>query len=178
MKEVTVLDKRFRELITEDQISARIKELAAVIDSDFAGRDTLFLGILNGSFLFAADLFRHIRGNTRISFVKLASYQGTTSSGTIKELIGWNEDLKGMNVIIIEDIVDTGNTLERIVEELTMRKVAEIRIATLLFKPGAYTKNIRIDYAGFEIPNDFVVGYGLDYNGYGRNLPAVYTLIT
>ena len=126
----------------------------------------VFLGILNGAFLFAADLFKRIDLKARISFVKLASYEGTQSSGTIKELIGWNEDIRNKNIIIIEDIVDTGNTLERIVDELVIRKVSGIKIATLLFKPEAYTKDIPIDYIGFEIPNDFVIGYGLDYDGY------------
>lgn len=177
MKEVVVLDKRFRELIPEEKINKRIAEIADAINSDFAGRDVVFLGILNGAFLFAAELFKRINIKARISFVKLASYEGTSSSGTIKELIGWNEDIRGMNVIIIEDIVDTGVTLERIVDELTIRKVAETRVATLLLKPDAYKKKIRVDYVGFEIPNDFVVGYGLDYDGYGRNLSSIYTLI-
>lgn len=177
MKEVTILDKRFAEFISEDDIERRIAGLAVQINSDLAGRDVLFLGILNGAFLFAASLFRRIELNAMISFVKLASYEGTSSSGTIKELIGWNEDLKGKTVVVIEDIVDTGGTVERVVDELRIRKAAEIRIATLLFKPDAYKRNIPVDYAGFRIPNDFVVGYGLDYNGYGRNLPSVYTLV-
>jgi hypoxanthine phosphoribosyltransferase len=109
--------------------------------------------------------------------VKLASYQGTSSSGTIKELIGWNEDIKNKTIVVVEDIVDTGNTLERIVDELAIRKASEIKIAAMLFKPAAYTKSIPLDYIGFEIPNDFVVGYGLDYDGFGRNLSSVYTLI-
>ena len=155
----------------------RIKELADKINKDLAGKDVVFLGILNGAFLFAADLFRHISLQCRISFVKLASYEGTSSSGSIKELIGWNEDIKNKTIVVVEDIVDTGNTLERIVDELVIRKAAEIRIATMLYKPAAYTKTIPLDYVGFEIPNDFVVGYGLDYDGYGRNLPSVYTLI-
>ena len=134
-------------------------------------------GILNGAFLFAADLFRQISFPARISFVKLASYKGTSSSGAIKELIGWNEDLRDKTIVVIEDIVDTGNTLERIVEELAMRKAAEIKIAALLYKPEAYKKKITLDYIGFEIPNDFVVGFGLDYDGLGRNLPSVYTLV-
>ena len=132
---------------------------------------------LTEHFFFAADLFRSIDLQARISFVKLASYKGSSTSGTIKELIGWNEDIKNKTIVVIEDIVDTGNTVERIVDELIIRKVREVRIATLLFKPAAYTKDIPLDYVGFEIPNDFVIGYGLDYNGYGRNLSSVYTLI-
>jgi len=177
MKEVRILDKSFKEMISEEQIETRIVELAEQINTEFAGREVLFMGILNGAFLFAASLFRKINLQARISFVKLASYEGTSSSGTIKELIGWNDDLNGKTVIVIEDIVDTGNTVERIVGELEIRKAGEIKIASLLYKPDAYKKNYPLDYVGFEIPNDFVVGYGLDYNGYGRNLPAIYTLI-
>jgi hypoxanthine phosphoribosyltransferase len=177
MKEIRILDKRFKEFITAEAIQERIKELAIQINNDMAGKDVVFLGILNGAFLFAADLFRLIDLEARISFVKLASYEGTSSSGSIKELIGWNEDIKNKSIVVIEDIVDTGITLERVIDELVIRKASEIRIATLLFKPEAYTKDIHLDYIGFEIPNDFIVGYGLDYNGYGRNLPSVYTLI-
>lgn len=177
MKEAVILDKRFREIISEETIQKRIEELASEINRDFSGRELVFLGILNGAFLFAADLFRRITLKSRISFVKLASYEGTRSTGSVKELIGWNESITGMPVIVLEDIVDTGHTLERIAGELKIRKAAEIKVATLLFKPDAYTKKIPLDYVGFSIPNDFVVGHGLDYDGYGRNLPGVYTLI-
>jgi hypoxanthine phosphoribosyltransferase len=177
MKEITILDKKFREFITEKDIDKRISEVAEKINQDYKGKEVVFVGILNGAFLFAAELFKRIDLQAKITFVKLASYEGTKSSGSIKELIGWNENIKGKNVIIIEDIVDTGHTLERITDELTIRKVADVKIATLLFKPTAYTKKIPVDYTGFEIPNNFVVGYGLDYDGYGRNLPSVYTLI-
>jgi hypoxanthine phosphoribosyltransferase len=177
MKEIRILDKKFREFISEEAIKKRVKELTDKMNNDLEGKDVVFLGILNGAFLFAADLFRHINLEVRISFVKLASYEGTSSSGSIKELIGWNEDIKNKTIVVIEDIVDTGNTLDRIVGELVIRKAAEIKIAALLFKPSTYTKDIPVDYVGFEIPDDFVVGYGLDYNGFGRNLPSVYTLI-
>jgi len=177
MKEIRILDKTFREFITEEAIQLRIEELAVQLNHDMAGKNVVFLGILNGAFLFAADLFRRIEIEARISFVKLASYEGTSSSGTIKELIGWNEDIKNKTIVVIEDIVDTGNTVERIVDELIIRKASEIKIAAMLYKPAAYKKNIPLDYIGFKIPNDFVVGYGLDYDGYGRNLPSVYKLI-
>ncbi len=177
MKEIRILDKKFREYITEEAIQKRVAELASQVNKDMAGKDVVFIGILNGAFLFSADLFRHIKLQARISFVKLASYEGTSSSGKIKELIGWNEDIKNKSIVVIEDIVDTGNTLERIMGELVIRKVSEIRIATLLHKPDAYKKDIHLDYVGFEIPDNFVVGYGLDYDGFGRNLPSVYTLI-
>jgi hypoxanthine phosphoribosyltransferase len=176
-KETVIRDKKFRELITGETISKRINEMAQEINRDYSGKEVVFLGILNGAFLFAADLFKNIDLKAKISFVKLASYEGTKTSGSVKELIGWNEDISGMNVIVLEDIVDTGHTLERVVGELTIRKVTGIKIAALLFKPDAYLKNIPIDYIGFKIPNDFVVGYGLDYDGYGRNLPSVYTLV-
>jgi hypoxanthine phosphoribosyltransferase len=177
MKEIRILDKKFSEFISEKAIKTRVEELSKQINNDLAGKDVVFLGILNGAFLFAADLFRRIELPARISFVKLASYEGLSSSGTIKELIGWNEDIKGKTIIITEDIVDTGNTLERIVDELSIRKASDVKTATMLHKPAAYTKKIPLDYVGFEIPDDFVVGYGLDYNGYGRNLPSVYKLI-
>ena len=174
MKEIRILDKKFREFLTEKAIQQRIEELARQMNNDLAEKEVVFLGILNGAFLFAADLFRRIDFPARISFVKLASYQGTSSSGLIKELIGWNEDIKNKTIVVVEDIVDTGNTLERIVDELVIRKADEVRIAAMLYKPAAYTKDIALDYIGFEIPNDFVVGYGLDYDGFGRNLPSVY----
>jgi hypoxanthine phosphoribosyltransferase len=177
MKEILILDKRFREYLTERAIQKRIEELAQQMNADLTDKEVVFLGILNGAFLFAADLFRRINFPARISFVKLASYQGTSSSGSIKELIGWNEDIKNKTIVIVEDIVDTGNTLERIVDELVIRKATEVKVAAMLFKPAAYTKNIHLDYIGFEIPNDFVVGYGLDYDGFGRNLTSVYSLI-
>ena len=177
MKEIRILDKKFKEFLTEKVIQQRIEELARQVNDDLAGKEVVFLGILNGAFLFAADLFRRIDFPARISFIKLASYHGTSSQGLIKELIGWNEDIKNKTIVVVEDIVDTGNTLERIVDELVIRKASEIRIAAMLYKPAAYTKNIPLDYIGFEIPNDFVVGYGLDYDGFGRNLPSVYSLI-
>jgi hypoxanthine phosphoribosyltransferase len=177
MNEVRILDKKFRELISEQAIRKRIDEIALQINRDFTGSEVIFVGILNGAFMFAADLFRKTELNARITFVKLASYQGTSSTGAIKELIGWNEDMVNKKVIVVEDIVDTGTTLERIVNELVIRNVAEIKIATMLLKPTAYKLDIPVNYVGFEIPNNFVVGYGLDYNGYGRNLPSIYTLV-
>ena len=177
MREIRILDKKFREMITENAIRERVGEMALQMNEDLKGKDVVFLGILNGAFLFAADLFRRMEIPAMISFVKLASYEGTKSSGSVKELIGWNEDIRNKTVIVIEDIVDTGQTLERIMAELIMRKAMEIRVATAFFKPEAYKSDIHLDYIGFEIPNEFVIGYGLDYDGFGRNLPAVYTLI-
>ena len=176
--EIQIHDKKFREFIPGDAIQKRIDELAGMINNDYSGQEVVFLGILNGSFMFAADLFRRITLKAQISFVKLASYSGTSSSGEIKELIGWNEDLKNKSVIIVEDIVDTGVTLEHTVDNLRIRNVKDVRIASLLLKPEAYTRNLKVDYVGFEIANDFVVGYGLDYDGFGRNLPSIYKIVT
>ncbi len=176
MNEITVLDREFSVYITEDEIQSRITALAEKINEDLKGQDVLFFGVLNGVFLFAADIFRQIKLECQVSFIKLASYDGTSSTGKIKELIGWNEDITGKTVVVLEDIVDTGATLERVIGELKLRKAAEVKICTLLFKPEAYTKDIPIDYIGFEIPNNFVVGYGFDYDGYGRNLRAIYKL--
>ncbi|HNX65481.1 MAG TPA: hypoxanthine phosphoribosyltransferase [Bacteroidales bacterium] len=177
MQEIKVLDKKFKMFIPSDKLQQRITELANEINNDLKGKDVVFFGILNGVFLFAADLFKRIDFPSQISFLKLASYEGTTSTGKIKELIGWNEDITGKTIVVIEDIVDTGNTLERIIGELALRKAKEVKIVTLLFKPEAYTKDIPLDYVGFEIPNNFVVGYGLDYDGFGRNHDSIYTLI-
>ncbi len=176
MNEITVLDREFSVYITEDEIQSRITALAEKINEDLKGQDVLFFGVLNGVFLFAADIFRQINLECQVSFIKLASYDGTSSTGKIKELIGWNEDITGKTVVVLEDIVDTGATLERVIGELKLRKAADVKICTLLFKPEAYTKDIPVDYIGFEIPNNFVVGYGLDYDGYGRNLRAIYKL--
>ncbi len=179
MKEIVLNGKRFRKYIDEKQIEEAVQGLADRINSDLSDRnEVVFIGILNGSFLFAADLFRRIELNARISFLKLASYEGTSSSGSIRDLIGWNEDVQGKTVVVVEDIVDTGNTLELVVGGLKVRKAGDIRVATLLLKPDAYRKDIGVDYSGFKIPNDFVVGYGLDYDGLGRNLPAIYSIVT
>lgn len=177
MKEVKVLDKKFKVSIPESEIQAQIKKLANKINTDLKGKDVIFLGILNGSFMFASDLFKHIDLPCQITFLKLASYQGTTSSGNVKRLIGINENIEGKTVVILEDIIDTGNTLDNIIKQLKGYEPAEIKVATLLHKPEAYVKELPIDYIGFNIPNDFIVGYGLDYDGFGRNLGDIYTII-
>lgn len=177
MKEVQVLDKKFRVSIPEEEILKAIESMAAKMNDDLKGKDVIFLGILNGCFLFASDLFKSIDIPCQITFLKLASYQGTSSTGNVKRLIGINEDIENKTVIILEDIIDTGNTLESIIKQLKGYEPAEIKVATLLYKPEAYKKDIDIDYVGIEIPNDFIVGYGLDYDGYGRNLRDIYTII-
>lgn len=177
MKEIQVLDKTFKVSIEDHVIQERVKVLAQKINTDLNGRDVIFLGILNGSFMFASDLFKHINIPCQITFLKLASYQGTTSSGSVKRLIGINENIENKTVVILEDIIDTGTTLENIIKQLKGYEPADIKIASLLLKPEVYNKQINIDYIGFEIPNEFIVGYGLDYDGYGRNLSDIYKII-
>jgi hypoxanthine phosphoribosyltransferase len=176
MQTVTLHDKSFELFISEQTIHEAITLLAQKINHDYVGKNPLFLGILNGSFLFAADLFRQIKGNAEISFLKMASYEGTATTGKINELIGLNEDISNRHVIVIEDIVDTGITLEKIISDLQKKQAASIAIATLLFKPAAYQKTIPVNYVGLEVGNDFLVGYGLDYDGLGRNLKEIYKL--
>ena len=176
MNVIKLLDKEFKLSITAEEISIATKSVADRINKDLNNKDVIFLGILNGAFMFASDLLRHITFNCQISFLKLASYQGTSNSGTVKRLIGINENIANKTVVIIEDIVDSGITIEQIIKQLNGYEPAEIKIASLLFKPEAYRKSIKIDYVGMEIPNDFIVGYGLDYNGYGRNLQNIYSI--
>ena len=177
MERVKILDKEFGISISKDEINIAVSSLAKKMNEDLEGKEVIFIGILNGSFMFASDLFKQITLNCRITFLKVASYQGTISTGMVKSLIGINENIKGLSVVVLEDIIDSGETLENIISQLQGYSPAEIKIATFLFKPKAFTKDYKIDYIGIEIPNDFIVGYGLDYDGYGRNLPEIYTLI-
>ncbi len=176
MDRVKILDKEFKLVISSNEIEGAVTSLATRMNRDLSGKKVIFVGILNGSFMFAADLFRKITFDSQITFLKLASYQGTSTSGKIQRLIGMNEDIKDHTVIILEDIVDTGHTLDSIIKQLKGYEPAEIKIATLLFKPDAYQFNIKLDYVGIEVPNDFLIGYGLDYNGYGRNLKQIYSI--
>ena len=154
-----------------------MKAVAEKINRDLDGKNPLLLAVLNGSFIFAADLIRHITIPCEISFVKLASYQGTTSTGEIKEVIGLNEDLAGRTVVIVEDIIDTGLTMKRMIESLGTRNPASIHICSLLVKPDKLQVPLNIEYVAMEIPNDFIVGYGLDYDQQGRQLRDIYTVI-
>lgn len=176
MKTVKIKDKEFVPMISEEEIKRRVKELAAQISKDMAGKNPLLLAVLNGSFVFAADLMREITIESEISFVKLASYQGTTSTGTVKEVIGINENLSGRTVIIVEDIVESGLTMKRMIESLGTRNPASVHICTLLLKPNCLKVDLDIEYAAFSIPNDFIVGYGLDYDQQARNLKDIYVL--
>ncbi|MEA3443283.1 MAG: hypoxanthine phosphoribosyltransferase [Bacteroidota bacterium] len=177
MQRVKILDKEFEVSIKSTDIQEKILIMANRINSDLKGQDVIFMGILNGAFMFASDLFKKITLDCQITFLKVASYQGTMSSGNVKRLIGINEDIKGKTVVILEDIVDTGHTLDNIIRQLIGYEPASIKIATFLFKPEAFQKDIPIDYVGMEIPNNFIVGYGLDYNGFGRNLEDIYTVV-
>jgi hypoxanthine phosphoribosyltransferase len=177
MKRINFFDKEFEVFITQKQIEEAVDKIALQLNSELGKKDVIFLSILNGSFMFAADLFKEINFPSQITFLKLASYSGTSSTGKVKKLIGFNEEVEGKIVVIIEDIVDTGNTLTEIINHLTEMKPAEIKIATLFLKPEIYKKEYPIDYIGMEIPNKFVIGYGLDINGYGRNLKDLYALV-
>jgi len=178
MSRVRIKDKTFETSIPEEEIKQRVKALADRLNQDLAGKNPLFLAVLNGSFIFAADLLREITIPCEISFVKLASYQGVTSTGRVHEVMGINEDLAGRTVVIVEDIVDTGRTMKQMIESLGTRHPASVHICTLFVKPDKLEEPLNVEYAAFSIPNDFIVGYGLDYDQQGRNLKEVYTLVT
>lgn len=177
MSRVTIKDKTFETSIPEAEIQKRVKAVADRINIDFKGRRPILLSVLNGSFIFAADLMRYLTIECEISFVKVASYAGTTSTGTVKKLIGVNADLKGRDVIIVEDIVDTGVTMKNMLSMLSDYEPASLHICTLLVKPEKLTAPLNIEYCALEIPNDFIVGYGLDYDQLGRNLRDIYTVV-
>ena len=169
-------DKIFEPFISSEEIDFAIANMAKQMDDDFFDEIPVFVGILNGSFMVMSDLMKHYRGMCEVSFMKMASYEGTQSTNDVKQLIGLNENLEGKTVVIVEDIVDTGNTIVELKAIFKEKKVKHLKIATLFFKPEAYKKDIKIDYIGIRIPNKFIVGYGLDYNGLGRNLADVYQL--
>ena len=174
---ITVRDRHFRISIPDEQIAQRVNAVAAAISKDLEGERPLFLAVLNGSFVFAADLLRGITIPCEISFVRLASYEGTTSTGKVRELIGLNENIEGRTIVVVEDIIDSGLTMKEMLNMLQAHKPKDIRIASLLVKPGNLKVDLDIPYCCFEIPNEFIVGYGLDYDGYGRNLRDIYTVV-
>ncbi len=176
MEKISVRDRNFKVSIPRDEISRRVAAVGERINRDLAGQKPLFLAVLNGSFVFAADLMRQITEPCEITFVKMASYEGTSSTGKINQLIGLNTDLKGRHVVIVEDIIDSGRTMKHLLDILREAETADVKIASLLVKPGNLEVKLDIDYCCFEIPNDFIVGYGLDYDGEGRNLPDIYTV--
>lgn len=177
MKSITLKDKTFGLSIPEGRILSAIDAIAEKMNKDLDGKNPLFIIVLNGAFMFASDLLKRVEIPGQLSFVKLSSYCGTGSTGKVKEIIGLNEEISGRTVVIIEDIIDSGLTMHNMVETLKGKGVADLHIATLFFKPEALKYDLDIDYVAMEIPNDFIVGYGLDYDGYGRNLRDIYTLI-
>jgi hypoxanthine phosphoribosyltransferase len=174
MQELLVHDKVFVPYLSQTEIESAIKIVAEKINADYAGERPLFIAILNGAFMFAAELFKHISIPSEISFIKLASYKGTTSSGHVITSIGLDTDIKGKHVIILEDIIDTGRTMSQFLPQLYNQQPASLKIAALLHKPEATVNEVPLDYNCFKIPDKFVVGFGLDYNGLGRNIPALY----
>ena len=176
MSNIKVLDKEFEPYLSEEIIQSKISELAIELNKEYAGKRPIFLSILNGSFLFTADLFKQITIEAEVCFIKLASYKGTTSSGNVITAIGLDANVSGRDIIILEDIIDTGKTLHHFLPQLESSHPASIKIAVLLNKTEALAYPVKVDYACFDIPNKFVVGYGLDYDGYGRNTKEIYQL--
>lgn len=169
-------NREFVTFITSRELQMRVKSMAEELTADYRGKDPLFLIILNGAFMFATDLLKEIKIPARLSFIKVASYRGTESTGEICELIGLSENLKDKDVILVDDIIDTGLTMKKVMDKVREEKPASVKIVSLLLKPDAFGNQFDVDYVGFTIPNDFVVGYGLDYDGYGRNLKDLYKL--
>lgn len=177
MKTIKVLDKEFELFISSGKIQTAIEEMAHKINKDNAEKTPLFIVILNGAFVFAGDLIKQITVPCEVTFVKLSSYSGTQSTNVVREMIGLDVPLHDRDVIVVEDIIDTGITMEYIINHLKKLSAKEVRVATLLLKPESLKKNIPIDYVGLQIPNDFIVGYGLDYDGLGRNYPDIYKIV-
>lgn len=176
-KQVKVRDRVFEVSISEEKIKERVAQVAAMINTDLEGERPLFLAVLNGSFVFAADLLREINIPCEITFMRMSSYSGTSSTGEVRELIGLKESIEGRTVVIVEDIIDSGLTMKELLALLQAKHPKEVRIASLLVKPGNLKVDLDIPYCCFEIPNDFIVGYGLDYDGEGRNLRDIYTVV-
>lgn len=173
---VSIHDKTFKLYLHRDEIWSKVQELAKEIESDYSGKKPLFIGVLNGAFIFAADLFHAIDIDAEISFIKVASYSGTQSTGEVIDIIGLKEDITDRHLIIVEDIIDTGKTLSELLPQIKSKSPASIKVAAIFSKPSTRTHDVKIDYNGFEIPDKFIVGYGLDYDGLGRNLTHVYAL--
>ncbi len=173
---IQIHDKNFVPFITADDIQSVIKRMAAEVAADMGSDAPVFVGVLNGSFMVVSDFVKQYTKPCEVNFVKMASYEGTATTHNVKQLIGLGQSVKGRRVVVIEDIVDTGNTIEELKGLFEKEGVQELKIATLFFKPEAYKKNIKLDYIGMEIPDKFIVGFGLDYNGLGRNLPEIYQL--
>ena len=177
MSRVKLLDREFELSIPEEKLLKAVDQVAEKMNKELEGKNPLMVCVLNGSFMFASDLMKRLTIPCEISFVKLSSYSGTGSTGKVKELIGLNEDISGRTIVLLEDIVDTGLTIINTVEQVKQMGPAEVKVATMLFKPDACKRDVKLDYVGMDIPNDFIVGYGLDYDGYGRNLKDIYTVV-
>ena len=177
MKTIQILDKTFVSFISHKEIQSAIKELSKKILNDYGDKTPLFICILNGAFVFAADLFKEYTGKAEITFIRLSSYEGTSTTGKVKPVLGLDTSVIGRDLIILEDIIDSGITIEFLISELAKENPSSIRVATLLLKPDALQKPVKPDYVGIELPNDFIVGYGLDYDGLGRNLKDIYKMV-
>ena len=178
MSRIKLVDREFEKFIYQDEIKSAISKIAEQINKDLKGEDVLFICILNGAFIFAAELMQEIDlPESEITFLKLSSYEGTDTTGKVKELIGLNEPIEGRSIVIIEDIIDTGSTKVKVMDTLKQKNPKQIKIAALLIKPGKFNNKMEIDYQGMEIGNDFIVGYGLDYNRKGRNLKDIYKVV-
>ena len=175
--DIQLHDKAFTPFISAQEIDFALDNIAEQIENDFSNEVPIFIGVLNGAFMVVSDLLKKYQSPCEVSFIKLASYEGTTSTNNVKQLIGLNQNLEGRTVIIVEDIVDTGSTLEELKDLFKKQNVKHFKIATLFLKPEAYKRDIKLDYVGIRIPNKFIVGYGLDYDGLGRNLPEVYQVL-
>ena len=176
MHSVNLHDKEFTLYLEEEKIQSAIEKMAVKLAAEYEGKDTVFVGVLNGCFRFISDLMKHIEFDAEVNFIKLSSYRGTESSGKISDLMSLNSDLRDKHVVILEDIVDTGHTLDYLMEILAEKRTSSIKVASLLYKPDAFIGKRKPDYTAFEIPNLFVVGYGLDYDGLGRNLNDIYQI--
>lgn len=177
MEKLQVKDKTFAVSIPESELLKEVRRVAGEINRDFDGKEPIFMPVLNGAFMFAADLLKEITIPCEVSFIKLASYQGTQTTGTIREVIGLAKDITGRHVVIVEDIIDSGLTIARMIETLTAHNPASIAVCSCLVKPDALRVQVPIDYHCLDIPNDFILGYGLDYDGFGRNTRDIYTLV-
>lgn len=175
-KTIKIKDKEFELFIDQQTIEKSIDEIAEKMNKDLEGKNPLFICVLNGSFMFASELMKRIPAPAELTFVKLSSYDGLASSGDVKEVFGLKEDIAGRTIVIIEDIVDTGNTMKAMVEQLGKRQPKQILVSTLLLKPDALVNEVPLDYVALRIPSDFIIGYGLDYDGYGRNYPEIYKI--
>ena len=177
MEIVQVLDKKFSLYISKEQIRERVKEVAVEIEKDLKDKNPLFLVILNGSFVFGADLLREMNFPCEITFIRMSSYEGTSTTGEVKQVIGLRESIEGRTVVVVEDIIDTGYTMKEMLRILTEKNPEDIYVTSLFVKPDNLKVDVKIDYRCFDIDNDFIVGYGLDYDHYGRNLPDIYKVV-